>query len=108
MNQIWDHTKIKTFEGNNLKLIKEALDSYSVGAYTACICVCRNILQDLVQKICKANSIEERSLKAQIEKLVEKRIVKSTHHSLLLDLKKSLGIMLHTQQLKYLINTKPI
>ena len=86
-----DQEKLGKFHGTNLKLINEALDSYSVGAYTACICVCRNILQDLVQKLCQANSISEGSLGAQIEKLVENKTIKSSHHSLLIELSKFFG-----------------
>jgi IS1 family transposase len=59
-----EDSKVAKFEGNNLKLIHEALSSFSVGAYTACICVCRNILQDIVQTACKQNDINEGSFKS--------------------------------------------
>jgi len=86
-----DHTKLKTFEGNNLKLINEALGSYSIGAYTACICVCRNILQKLVKMLCETNAISKPSLSTQIEELVNKGIIKSNHHSLILEIAKIFG-----------------
>ncbi|MDD5503531.1 MAG: DUF4145 domain-containing protein [Candidatus Thermoplasmatota archaeon] len=84
--------QIAKFDGNNMKLINEALDSYSIGAYTACICVCRNILQDMVNKLCAKNNISEGSLKSQIEKLVENGIIKSDHHGSMLTLSKFFGI----------------
>jgi hypothetical protein len=88
---IADGKKLKLFFDNNLILIKEALDSYSVGAYTACTCVCRTILQDLIQKLCRENSISEGSLKAQIDKLIEKNIIRESHHSNLLEITKFFG-----------------
>ncbi|MCK5600867.1 DUF4145 domain-containing protein [Candidatus Pacearchaeota archaeon] len=88
---VTDEEKLKLFSENNLMLIKEALDSYSVGAYTACACVCRTILQELVQKLCKKNNISEGSLKSQINKLVENKVIKKEHHPSLLDITKFFG-----------------
>jgi len=88
---VLDEEKLKFFLGNNLVLIKEALDSYSVGAYTACTCVCRTILQDLIQKLCKENSVAEGSLKSQIDKLIESEVIREGHHSNLLEITKFLG-----------------
>ncbi len=83
--------KLSRFQGKNLNLINEALDAFSVGAYTACVCVCRNILQDLVQSLCQVNLISEGSLTSQITALVSKNVIKTSHHSLLIELSKIFG-----------------
>lgn len=86
-----DEYKLKMFSGNNLKLINEAIDAYSVGAYTACICVCRNILQKLIQQLCKENSIKGGSLESQITQLVDAKIITNKYHSQLIDVAKFFG-----------------
>lgn len=83
--------KLRIFDPATLNLFCEALDSYSVGAYTACCCVGRNLIQHFVQRLCKENSIKEGSLDSQIKKLVEMKIIELEHHSELLDVVKFFG-----------------
>ncbi len=92
VNYPFDEPKLKLFKGNNFKLMNEALDSYSVGAYTACICICRALLESLVQELCKTNSVSEGTLKKQLEVLIEKKIIKEENHSVLLEVAKFYGI----------------
>lgn len=81
----FDYDSLKGFTGNNLKLMHEAVVACSVGAYTACVCICRNILQEMIQDLCKKNSVSGGSLKDQINKLVEKNVIKTKQHSQLIE-----------------------
>lgn len=83
---------LKELSKKRQKLVLEAVAAYNSGAYTPCVCSCRTILEDIVQDLCKEHTINEGSLKSQINELIEKGVIKeSSHQSKLVDLTKYFG-----------------
>lgn len=69
----------------------DALCAYNAGSYTGCVCVCRNIIQGLVQEQCSKENIKENGLHKQIEALISRKIIKQKHNQTLLDTVATLG-----------------
>lgn len=83
---IW--TKIPTDVSPTLH---DALRAYGAGSYTASVCVCRNIIQGLVQEQCAKEGIKENGLNKQIEALILAKKIKQKHNQTLLDTVATLG-----------------
>lgn len=71
--------------------LHDALCAYGAGSYTACVCVCRNIIQGLVQEQCAKEHIKENGLNNQIEALISRKSIKQKHNQTLLDTVATLG-----------------
>jgi hypothetical protein len=71
--------------------LHDALCAYGAGSYSASVCVCRNIIQGLVQELCAKNDIKENGLNNQIDALVSRKIIKQKHNQTLLDTVATLG-----------------
>lgn len=74
-----------------LPTLHDALRAYGAGSYTACVCVCRNIIQGLVQEQCAKEDIKEKGLNKQIEALISTKKIKQKHNQTLLDTVATLG-----------------
>jgi hypothetical protein len=71
--------------------LHDAFSAYGAGSYTACVCVCRNIIQGLVQEQCAKESIRENGLDKQIKSLISIKKIKQRHNQTLLDTVATLG-----------------
>lgn len=71
--------------------LHDALCAYGAGSYTACVCVCRNVIQGLVQEQCEKEGIKENGLKKQIDALISKKIIKQKHNQTILATVTTLG-----------------
>jgi len=67
-----DPETLQLFTGNKLILMNEALMAYASGAYTACVCVCGNVLESIIQEKCKVYKIKEQGINKQITSLAKK------------------------------------
>lgn len=74
-----------------LPTLHDALRAYGAGSYTASVCVCRNIIQGLVQEQCAKEDIKENGLNKQIEALISTKKIKQKHNQTLLDTVATLG-----------------
>ena len=65
--------------------LQDAIRAYAAGSYTACVCVCRNIIEGLVQELCTKEGIKmENGLNKKIEALIENKKITEKHHQNLL------------------------
>lgn len=71
--------------------LHDAFRAYGTGSYTACVCVCRNVIQGLVQEQCAKEGIKENGLNKQIEALISRKKIKQKHNQTLLDTVATLG-----------------
>lgn len=71
--------------------LQDALSAYGAGSYTACVCVCRNIIQGLVQEQCDKEDIKENGLKKQIAALTSKKKIEQEHNRTILATVTTLG-----------------
>lgn len=71
--------------------LHDALRAYGAGSYTGCVCVCRNIIQSLVQKQCTKEGIKENGLNKQINALISIKKIEQKHNQTLLDTVTALG-----------------
>ena len=74
-----------------LPTLQDALRAYGAGSYTACVCVCRNIIQGLVQEQCVKENIKESGLNKQINALILNKNIKQKHNQTLLDTVATIG-----------------
>ena len=74
-----------------LPTLHDALRAYGAGSYTACVCVCRNIIQGLVEEQCVQEGIKENGLKKKIDALISNKNIKQKHNQTLLDTVATLG-----------------
>ncbi|MCK5317635.1 MAG: DUF4145 domain-containing protein [Anaerolineales bacterium] len=74
-----------------LPTLQDALRAYGAGSYTACVCVCRNIIQGLVEEQCVQEGIKENGLKKKIDALISNKNIKQKHNQTLLDTVATLG-----------------
>lgn len=84
--QIW-----KNIPKDMSSTLHDALRAYAAGSYTACVCVCRNIIQSLVQEQCANEGIKENGLDKQIKSLISIKKIKQRHNQTLLDTVATLG-----------------
>lgn len=71
--------------------LHDALRAYGAGSYTVSVCVCRNIIQSLVQEQCAKEGITENGLNKQIEALITGKKIKQKHNQTILDTVATLG-----------------
>lgn len=76
---------------DTLPTLHDALRAYGAASYTACVCVCRNIIQSLVQEQCAKEGITENGLNKQIEALITGKKIKQKHNQTILDTVATLG-----------------
>ena len=74
-----------------LPTLHDALRAYGAGSYTACVCVCRNIIQGLVEEQCVKEDIKENGLNKKINALISNKNIKQKHNQTLLDTVATIG-----------------
>ena len=71
--------------------LQDALRAYGAGSYTGCVCVCRNIIEGLVQEQCTKEGIKENGLNRQINALISVKKIEQKHNQTLLNTLTVLG-----------------
>lgn len=71
--------------------LQDALRAYGAGSYTGCVCVCRNIIEGLVQEQCTKEGIKENGLNRQINALISAKKIEQKHNQTLLNTLTVLG-----------------
>lgn len=71
--------------------LHDALRSYVAGSYTGCVCVCRKIIEGLVQEQCTKEGIKENGLNKQINALISIKNIEKKHNQTLLNTITALG-----------------
>ena len=76
---------------NITSTLHDALRSYVAGSYTGCVCVCRKIIEGLVQEQCTKEGIKENGLNKQINALISIKNIDKKHNQTLLNTVTALG-----------------
>ena len=71
--------------------LHDALRAYVAGSYTGCVCVCRKIIEGLVQEQCTNEGIKENGLNKQINALISIKNIEKKHNQTLLNTITALG-----------------
>ena len=71
--------------------LHDALRAYVAGSYTGCVCVCRKIIEGLVQEQCTKEGIKENGLNKQINALISIKNIDKKHNQTLLNTVTALG-----------------
>lgn len=72
-------------------ILHDALRAYVAGSYTGCVCVCRKIIEGLVQEQCAKEGIKENGLNKQIKALISIKNIDKKHNQTLLNTITALG-----------------
>lgn len=72
-------------------ILHDALRAYVAGSYTGCVCVCRKIIESLVQEQCAKEGIKENGLNKQIKALISIKNIDKKHNETLLNTITALG-----------------